>query len=220
MGFKLMTNFNTPFFSRNVTEFWRRWHISLSTWFNDYLYTPIVIARRNWGKFAVVFALLVTFFISGLWHGAGWTFIIYGMLHGVAMIYEYLTKKTRKKLALHVNHVVYSVLSTLLTFLFVSFSWIFFRANSFYDATDIIHKIFFVRGPLFIESFAQNIIMPVFFIVVLLVAEFFGEVTALKKYISYNSEYTFVRYFTYCTLIITILLFGVVDGAQFIYFQF
>src|SRR6202000_964301 len=73
MGFTLMKNFNYPFLSVNVTDFWRRWHISLSTWFNDYLFTPVVMAKRSWGKFAVVFGLFITFGISGLWHGAAWT---------------------------------------------------------------------------------------------------------------------------------------------------
>ena len=92
-----MKNFDHPFASKSVTEFWRRWHISLSSWFNDYLFTPFVIDKREWGKYSIVFGLLLTFTISGLWHGAGWTFVIFGMLHGTATVIEFLTKKRMKK---------------------------------------------------------------------------------------------------------------------------
>ena len=99
MGFNLMINFDRPFESKNVTEYWRRWHISLSSWLKDYLYTPIALARRNWGIYGILFALIVTLFISGLWHGAAWRFIIYGCLQGVAICLELITKKQRKKIS-------------------------------------------------------------------------------------------------------------------------
>ena len=104
MGFELMKNFNMPFLAKNISEFWRRWHISLSTWFNDYLYTPIVVEKRDWGKGAVVLGLLVTFFISGLWHGAAWTFVAWGLLHGTACTYELYTKKIRNKASKKFHH--------------------------------------------------------------------------------------------------------------------
>jgi hypothetical protein len=150
MGFKLMTNFNNPFASRNVTEFWRRWHISLSTWLNDYLFNPLVIAKRELGKRGVVYALMITFLISGFWHGAGWTFIIYGALHGIALAFEFLTKKSRKKFSKKVPAGLYNSLSAILTFLYVSFSFIFFRAGTFRNVSAIFYKLFHVSqyGPL------------------------------------------------------------------------
>jgi D-alanyl-lipoteichoic acid acyltransferase DltB (MBOAT superfamily) len=142
MGFDLMKNFNNPFSSQNITEFWRKWHISLSTWFNDYLFTPLVIKFRDFGISGIALSLLITFAISGLWHGAGWTFIIYGLLHGLALVYEILTKKKRKLLKDTINPFVYQHLSTILTFLFVSFSWIFFRSENINMAVKIIKKLF------------------------------------------------------------------------------
>lgn len=141
MGYDLMINFNFPFKSKNITEFWRRWHISLSTWFNDYLFTPLVINKRDWGKLGIVFGLFITFSLSGLWHGAGWTFIIFGMLHGLAIIFEFLTKKFRKKFAKQTPAFIYNNLSLLLTFSFACFTWIFFRSESMAQAGQVFAKL-------------------------------------------------------------------------------
>jgi alginate O-acetyltransferase complex protein AlgI len=141
MGFTLMKNFNYPFLSINVTDFWRRWHISLSTWFNDYLFTPIVVARRNWGKFAVVFAIFITFAISGLWHGAAWTYVVFGVLNGLAMIYEFLTKRTRKNLSKKMPALIYTRISILLTFIFACVAWVFFRAQTMGDVFTVFRNI-------------------------------------------------------------------------------
>jgi alginate O-acetyltransferase complex protein AlgI len=142
MGFKLMTNFNFPFASRSVTEFWRRWHISLSTWFNDYVFTPMITSLRDWGKFAIAFGLFITFFLSGFWHGAGWNFIIYGCMHGLALIYEFYTKKQRKKLFSKLPDIVNNNLSILFTLIFVGISWIFFRAQNATEGFYIITHLF------------------------------------------------------------------------------
>ncbi|MES1159964.1 MAG: MBOAT family O-acyltransferase [Bacteroidota bacterium] len=134
MGYDLMKNFDRPFMSKNITEFWRRWHISLSTWFNDYLFTPLVIKKRDWGKWGVVFAVLITFLISGLWHGAGWPFLIYGLLYGIAVSFEFLTKKTRLKIAKKMPRIVYDNVSQALTFAYVCLALVFFRAGYFSKA--------------------------------------------------------------------------------------
>jgi alginate O-acetyltransferase complex protein AlgI len=220
MGFKLMTNFNRPFFSKSVTEFWRRWHISLSTWFNDYLFTPLVFMLRAWGKVAVVAAIVVTFFISGLWHGAGWTFICYGVVNGVAVVYEFLTKKFRKKLFFNVPEIISKTVSTILTFIFACFAYIFFRANTFADALNIIYKILFDHGRLFVAEHNWLMVYSVIFIAVLLVVEVVEEYGLLKKFSLYNNSHILIRNLTYCSLVIVILLLGVFDKNQFIYFQF
>ena len=121
-GFHFNENFNYPFLSESVKDFWRRWHISLSTWFNDYLFVPIATAQRDWGKFAVVFALLITFLISGFWHGAGWTFIIFGLVHGAFIILEFLwLGKLLKK--------IWYPLRTTYTILVVMAAWVLFRSH-------------------------------------------------------------------------------------------
>jgi alginate O-acetyltransferase complex protein AlgI len=220
MGFKLMTNFNTPFFSTSITEFWRRWHISLNTWFNDYLFTPIMVAKRDWGKLAVVFALMVTFGVSGLWHGAGWTYIIFGLLHGVAVCYEFLTKKFRKKLSKKVPAILYNNLSLLLTFTYVCLTWIFFRAETFSDAIIILKKIFNPQGKFFLFDNNLNVIVYSLIAIVILMANDLSiHLNHGKSYFLENKS-PVVRMATYCFLLITILLIGVFDGGQFIYFKF
>jgi D-alanyl-lipoteichoic acid acyltransferase DltB (MBOAT superfamily) len=98
MGFDLMVNFNRPFLSQSISEFWKRWHISLSAWFNDYLFNPLVASLRSWRRWAIVCGLLITFFLSGLWHGASWNYVIWGLLYGVALVYEFFTKDFRRRL--------------------------------------------------------------------------------------------------------------------------
>lgn len=220
MGFKLMTNFNRPFFSKNISELWRRWHISLSTWFNDYLFTPIVVALRSWGKLAVVFAVLVTFAVSGLWHGAGWPYVVYGLLHGIAVAYEFLTKKIRKKIFKNLPELVVKVTSTFLTFTFICFTYIFFRAATFTQATSIVHKILFDHGKLFIAENNWLMIYASVFLSILFISDFIEEYGSLKSLAFYNNKNLFIRHLSYCSLVIIILLFGVFDKNQFIYFQF
>lgn len=220
MGFKLMTNFNLPFFSRNVTEFWRRWHISLSTWFNDYLFTPLSFNFRYWGTTGILLAIMITFFTSGLWHGAGWTFILFGVFHGLAVCYETLTKKFRKKAAKAIPRIIYTNLSILFTFTFACFTWIFFRATSMEQADTIIKRILFVRGPLFLGFSNRDMIYAVVFLLVLLVKEFIEEHKLFNNFSLYHNSNAVIRQLTYYSLIVLIMLFGVFDGSQFIYFQF
>ncbi|MEM6261848.1 MAG: MBOAT family O-acyltransferase [Bacteroidota bacterium] len=129
-GFNLLPNFRLPFFSTSIGEFWRRWHISLNTWFADYVYTPMAIGLRDWGLYAIVFALFVTFSLSGLWHGANWTYVAWGIVMSAGAIFEVLTKKRRKRLRKKVSRKVWNFLSGLATFSFICFSFIFFRADT------------------------------------------------------------------------------------------
>jgi len=136
MGYELRINFMQPYFSRSVGEFWRRWHISLSTWFRDYVYIPLggnrVKLSRHYAN------LMITFVISGLWHGANWTFVAWGFLHGVYLIVAQTTAPAAARLGrmLGLDRVprLVSCLKTVLTFSLVTFAWIFFRANNLRDA--------------------------------------------------------------------------------------
>jgi D-alanyl-lipoteichoic acid acyltransferase DltB (MBOAT superfamily) len=220
MGFKLMTNFNTPFFSTSITEFWRRWHISLNTWFNDYLFTPLMVANRDWGKLAVIFSIMVTFGISGLWHGAGWTYIVFGLLHGVAVAYEFLTKKFRRKLSKKIPAVIYNNLSILLTFTYVCLTWIFFRAETFNDALAIIKRLFVPQGKFFLFDNNLNVIVYSAIAIVILMANDLSVHLNHGKSWFLENRSPAVRMASYCFVLITILLIGVFDGGQFIYFKF
>jgi D-alanyl-lipoteichoic acid acyltransferase DltB (MBOAT superfamily) len=134
MGFELMNNFDTPYFSASTSEFWRRWHISLSTWFRDYVYVPLGGSRVSRGKHYR--NLAVVFLLSGLWHGAGWTYVIWGGLHGCFLICGDATRRLRARLP------VPRVVSVLTTFALVAFGWIFFRARTLGDAWYVVTHAF------------------------------------------------------------------------------
>jgi len=135
MGFDLMLNFNNPYLATGLGDFWSRWHISLSTWFRDYVYIPLGGNRR--GPLLTYRNLFVTFFISGIWHGAAWTFVIWGVLHALGIL---ITRELEQ--SSFYRERVPHLAKQLATFLFVCFAWIFFRAGSLSDATLIISRIF------------------------------------------------------------------------------
>lgn len=144
MGIDLMRNFQSPYFSRSITEFWRRWHVSLSTWFRDNLYIPMGGNRVSFVKQCR--NLMLTFVLSGMWHGANWTFLIWGALHGLVLIIEKFFKEIRKQANKRVREKksgwLRSVRQIAFTFVIVSFAWIFFRANNLDDAIYVIKNIF------------------------------------------------------------------------------
>ena len=144
MGIKLMKNFDHPYFSKSISEFWQRWHISLSTWFRDYLYIPLGGNRTTKSRW--IFNLFITFLISGLWHGANWTFVIWGGLHGLYVAFFRLTEKIwgRVSSALNIERFPRwaNATSTLITFLLVTYAWIFFRADNIADAIYISKGMF------------------------------------------------------------------------------
>ncbi|MBL4679019.1 MAG: MBOAT family protein [Mucilaginibacter sp.] len=221
MGFKLMTNFNRPYFAKSVSEFWKRWHISLSTWFRDYVYIPLGGNRVI--KPLVYFNLFITFLLSGLWHGANWTYVIWGGLNGLYLLIGLSLHNLKSGIRHQVNKYHIEKLDTfiniVITFVLILFSWIFFRANNINDAKEIIIKIIFNRGPLFVDSI-RDMAMSIFFTLILLLTEFFEEYKVFNKLSLYNNKFSLVRYATYCAIIIAIVLFGAFDGSQFIYFQF
>ena len=150
MGFNLMKNFERPYFSKTITEFWRRWHISLSSWFKDYLYIPLGGNRVS--KYRNYFNLFLTFLISGLWHGANWTFVIWGALHGVLLVIEKAISPLKKRfenfMGIDKRSLIYKAVRVFITFSIVTFSWIFFRANTLNDAIYIITHLFSDVGKL------------------------------------------------------------------------
>ncbi|MCI8710630.1 MAG: MBOAT family protein [Dorea sp.] len=144
MGFELMENFNAPYYSKSIKEFWRRWHISLSSWFRDYIYIPLggnrVSRLKGYGN------LMVTFLISGLWHGANWSYVAWGGVHGVYQIVGSLVAPIRdrleSRLSMKKESMSYKLGQVIVTFILVDFAWIFFRADRFLDSISIISQIF------------------------------------------------------------------------------
>lgn len=149
LNVKLMDNFRQPYFALNIKDFWSRWHISLSTWFRDYLYIPLGGNRcSKWRKHCNLF---ITFFVSGLWHGASWHYVIWGALHGIYQIVSDCTGNLRRivinKLRIKTDCFSYRLLQRLITFLLVSFIWLFFRAESLTDALNMCQRIVFNLNP-------------------------------------------------------------------------
>lgn len=231
MGFSLMKNFDTPYFSQSVAEFWRRWHISLSTWFRDYLYIPLGGNRK--GTVRKYMNLMIVFCVSGLWHGASWNFIIWGALNGFYQIAGAVTKPVRKKIAGFMgNRENFSgkLLKGLMTFALVDFSWIFFRANSMPDALVLIRNMIRVKPWVFTDNTIFQCGLDRADMFVLLAALLVLLVVSIAKYKKVEiREWIFrqgiwFRYLIYLGAIFVILVFGIYgsnfDASQFIYFQF
>lgn len=141
MGFRLTRNFNHPYVARSIQEFWTRWHISLSTWFNDYVFTPLAFRYKQRGKPAIAGAAIVTFGLSGLWHGAGWQFIVFGLLHGVAVAFDVLAKKARRRVADRLPGWLFNGTTLLATFAYVTLAFIFFRSASLASAWTYVSRL-------------------------------------------------------------------------------
>jgi alginate O-acetyltransferase complex protein AlgI len=220
MGFDLITNFKRPILAKSTGEHWKRWHISLSSWFKDYLYFPLGGSRVS--TIRLYYNLMVVFVLSGLWHGADWTFIIWGGINGAYLVFAIITKKYSDKFnsLIGINQfprfkLFYQILTT---FILITFSRIFFRSNSLSDALIIIKKIFTERGEIYIEN-PSILIFSFLGIFILLFVELKQEY--YKGHFSFfNNENWVIRNISYAILIILIFLIGVFDGGQFIYFQF
>jgi len=221
LGFDLMKNFNYPYFSRSINEFWKRWHISLSTWFRDYVYIPLGGNRRM--KWRWYYNLFITFLISGLWHGANWTFIIWGAIHGVILIIETVTNTKESS-----KNKLKNGLLILKTFIIVCLSWVFFRANTIQDAFSILTNIFDLSNyslnqlSLYIVPTTKNTVyaMDIFLSYLMILFLIFSEYTFSFKVKFEELNYYKYKLPIYVLGIVCILLLGAFEKNEFIYFQF
>ena len=234
MGFDLMQNFNRPYYSRSISEFWRRWHISLSTWFFDYLFNPLVAALRRWRKWAIAFGLIVTFFISGLWHGASWNYIIWGSFYGVALVYEFLTKAWRERIFERMPKGVASFIGRAFTFSYVVFASIFFRANNLRDARYIIAHLLTGWKGVFSPGGIKAVITALggndtvygtfnvgLGILLILALEYMQmKMKSNNVSILVQNRPVVWRWSFYLLMVTSILLIGAYSEREFIYFQF
>lgn len=234
MGFRLMKNFNRPYFSKSIAEFWRRWHISLSTWFRDYVYIPLGGNRVSPNR--QYLNLMLVFLLSGLWHGASWNFVIWGGLHGIYLIVGQIKDKIGIHLPIRSDHWLTKFLRVIMVFCLVNFAWIFFRADTFsnawYIATHLftgigndLHRVLiqpdlpFIQENILLQKSVQGVLT------VLLLVLFMECIHLLQRKYSIRalvSQMTVgVRWALYYSLIILTLYLGLFDvPAQFIYFQF
>ncbi len=228
MGFRLMKNFDRPYFSKSIAEFWKRWHISLSTWFRDYVYIPLGgnrVANWRWQ-----FNLLVTFLLSGLWHGANWTYIIWGGLNGLYLISENLTANLRHailvKTGINKSSQWFKIVSLFYTFSLICISWVFFRAQTVNDAMYIITHFFSDLSSSASVVFSSNmgtdkynLVVAGFALTALFGIEFLQRGRSVRQLL--QMQPAFVRMLVYYVLLLGIVCFGVFDNdRQFIYFQF
>lgn len=209
LDFKLMDNFRHPYLSTSVRDFWKRWHISLSSWFADYVYIPLGGSRttpvRHYRN------LMITMTLSGIWHGANWTFICWGALHGAMLVCYHLCKRfTFLSLP--------TLLNVILTYILTSFAWIFFRANSISDALTVIRKIFTDQGPLFIGDGIPALVLPLIMIALLLFKELKDEYGVRLSLMHHTSPWVSIPSCAF--MVIIILLCAEFNSGQFIYFQF
>ncbi|MFS4416355.1 MBOAT family O-acyltransferase [Maribacter sp. 2307ULW6-5] len=216
MGFDLMTNFKRPYFAPSCAAFWQRWHISLSTWFKDYVYIPLG-GNRN-GKVRTYTNLMLTFLVSGLWHGANWTFVVWGGLNGIYQVLNKVLPFAPSGKRDVVPAGMRYAGNVALTFLLICFSWIFFRANSFDDALVVVTRMVTAKGELFIGE-RSYFLYGLLGIGILFLKDARDEFFPNAR-IFFKSTSKPVRYLSYTTVVVLILLLGVFDGGQFIYFQF
>lgn len=217
-GFNIMRNFAYPYFSRDMAEFWRRWHISLSTWFRDYVYFPLGGSRTTQWK--IIRNILIVFTVSGFWHGANWTFIAWGLLNGLYLVPLALGKWNRKHLDIVAENRLIpgagDLLKILLTFILTLIAWVFFRSDNLTHAFEYLGRMF--SAGLFIMPRHTAFLKIVPFILILLLVEWVQRTKQHGLEIS-GISYRPMRWAVYYSVIITIILFG---GTQqtFIYFQF
>lgn len=222
MGFKLMTNFNKPYESRSISEFWKRWHISLSSWFKDYLYISLGGNRVSIPRWYL--NLFIVFLLSGLWHGANWTFIVWGGLHGCFQVFGLMTRKQFHNISVKTGlinlHKLTRIWSITFTFLLVTLSWVFFRSHNVGDAVFILKKIFTREWGGFQDSvlFTKMSLALSFGLIFLL---FFVEARNWDQIVNAPLPEKRRSSLAFGILVLSaILLFGIFEKLSFIYFQF
>ncbi|MFD0863133.1 MBOAT family O-acyltransferase [Sungkyunkwania multivorans] len=218
LGFKLMENFNMPYNATNITEFWRKWHISLSTWLRDYLFIPLGGSRGS--KPMYYRNLMITMLLGGLWHGASWNFVVWGGLHGLALIIHkrYKTNVSDKFNFSVLTNTLYKVLSWAVTMVFVMVTWVFFRAQTFADSGEILKNMFLSKA-------SVNYQIPMAFILLLLittVGHFFGTryFATIEEEQQHILKKPYLQGALFGLAIFLVLLFGSDENQAFIYFQF
>lgn len=234
MGFELMENFDTPYFAASIKEFWRRWHISLSSWFKDYLYIPLGGNRK--GKIRKYFNLMVTFLVSGLWHGASWNYVIWGGLHGIYQVFGEILAPVRKKLVkvFKVNDGVFSYKlgQILFTFSLTSLTWVFFRAETIREALYFFKRMFMVWNPwvFFNEGLYEygldrvevNILFAALFVLLLVELLKYFKRQRISEFLM--EQNLWFRWIVVIGMIVACVVYGEYgisfDSNQFIYFQF
>jgi len=244
LGYNLTINFRRPYLSISIKDFWQRWHISLSIWLRDYLFLPIAYATGrklkndyyfniSSNKIVYIFATMVTFIICGIWHGIGWTFVVWGGIFGFYLSFDILTKRFRnslkKKIRISKFPVLNNYIQILITFFLVNFTWIFFRSRSLAQSICILRSIFISWPPInkdFISKYIMEIGIPLSSILIILTSLLILitiEILSEKKdiLIRIKNLSLIKRYSIYYIFVMWIVIFGVFkEEGKFLYFNF
>lgn len=231
LGFDIMENFKRPYFAASIPEFWRRWHISLTTWFRDYVYIPLGGNRVTTPKWYA--NIMIVFLVSGLWHGAAWNFIIWGFLHGIFQLLDIHSRSIRTRingfLKINIKSTDIQVFKILWTFSLVCFAWIFFRAETFSKAKILIEHAVLFNPWTFFDGSMYNLGLDSkdFTLSLLLIFGLLGVWALEKKTVvsqAIYKQHIVSRYLIYTSLILSIIILGFYgnqyDASEFIYFQF
>ena len=225
LGFRITRNFNNPFFALNVADFWRRWHMSLTSWVTDYVFTPLNFQFRRWGKAGMILAIIINMMVVGLWHGANWTFVVFGLYHGLLFVPLILSGAFMKKTQLTINRIGLPVLKDfgwmLLTFALVTFGMIIPRAESIGQAWGYICGM--IDKSLFSIPWLKTrdyYIPKVVFSFIMLVVEWLQRGKEHGLELGYDRRYTWLRFLLYFTILIITWVYSEPGETTFIYFQF
>ena len=232
LGYNLTENFNRPFAARTFADFWRRWHISLSTWLRDYLYYPLALGWGRISKFKLYASLIATFTLIGLWHGANWTYVAFGAIHGMYLFIESVTERSRKWMIATSGLIrfpfIHHTFQTIFVFVFVATSFIVFRAETVHQAGWILRQIatdidtsFTFNGmiPVLAQFSGKTVLVFTLFSIVLMEVVQYYQAKQNTFHIFDNFSKLF-RYGWYYSLVLAIIMFGYFGAQSFIYFQF
>ncbi len=225
LGVNLAENFRQPYLSKSIRDFWKRWHISLMDWFRDYIYLPLGGSRVKVSRWLL--NIMAVFLISGLWHGANWTFIIWGGLNGIYILFSVLTSKIRNKMCSKIglakHEKLHNFFKIAVTFALINISWIFFRADSLSDAVYILMNIFSgwsLRFPVRHGGVGgwPGFLFSIFLILFLMLVQVIQETVGASQF--FSNKPAWIKGAVYIIILLLILLFGVFGSNPFIYFQF
>ena len=221
-GLKLSPNFAHPFAAQTTAEFWRRWHISLSSWVRDYLFLPLSSFTRRWGQWGVAASLMVAFIALGIWHGAGWTFAVYGLIQGLVIVWELRTEKIRNVIRKRIGKRLFSMLSVIRTYLIFAVSLVFFKAQSVSDAFYFLRNISFQTHASWKEiniGMSDHIcIVAGSTLLLMLLYDFFMSKGDL--HLRFEKQPAFVRWTVYYLIVFVVFAYGMFGTEDFIYLQF
>jgi alginate O-acetyltransferase complex protein AlgI len=226
LGFNITRNFNYPFFSQNIADYWRRWHISLTAWLTEYVFTPLSITLRDYGKWGLILAIMINFMLVGIWHGANWTFVLFGLIHGCYFIPLILTGSMFKKVKPSAGKLLptFREFANMLgTFILVVFAEIMFRADSVAHAFDYYRHLFsFSLFSAPVLSNTSTVFTCIGFMLIMIGAEWFQRNREHALYFKPQTTQLvfYLQTVVYSLLIWAVMLWSVTDNKSFIYFQF